>query len=313
MAGCPWQPFSLKERPKMYKRARLIYNPTAGREQIRKALPFILDKLEMAGYETSAYATQGVGDAGQAARLACQRGHDLIVVAGGDGTLNEVINGLAEANYRPQVGLIPAGTTNVLARELGIPRDFETACEVIIQGEPTPLDVIKVNGQYFIGVAGGGTLTELTYEVPSRLKTVLGQLAYYVKGIEKLAALQPTKMTIVSEEGRIDEEIMLFLVANSGSLAGFEKLAPQARLDDGYMDVLVVRNVSMPEFIKLLMKVPRGEHVHDPHVTYFQTKSLTVSAESQVWLNLDGEKRGMLPATFTVLPRHVLVRTPHGK
>lgn len=296
----------------MYKRARLIYNPTAGREQFRKVLPLILDKLEQAGYETSAYATQGVGDAVQAARLASHRGHDLLVVAGGDGTLNEVINGLAAEEYRPQIGLIPAGTTNVLARELGIPRDFEAACEVIIKGEAIPVDVIKVNDRYFIGVAGGGALTELTYEVPSRLKTILGQLAYYVKGIEKLVALQPTKMTIISPEKQFDEEIMLFLAANSASLGGFEKLAPQAKLDDGYLDVLAVRKVSMPEFLKLLTKVPRGEHVSDPHVTYFQTKSLTVSAEGEVWLNLDGEKKGQLPATFTVLPRHVLVRAPQG-
>jgi diacylglycerol kinase (ATP) len=294
----------------MYKRARIIYNPTAGRGQFRKYLPAMLDKMEKAGYETSCHATAEAGDATRAAQLASERRYDLIIAAGGDGTVNEVINGLAEKEYRPQVGIIPAGTTNVLARALGIPKDFEEACEVIIEGESTPIDVGKVNEHYFISVAGGGALTELTYEVPSRLKTILGQLAYYMKGVEKLAALQPTKMTIKSEEKLIDEEIMLFLVANSSSLGGFEKLAPQAKMNDGYFDVLVVSQVSMPEFLKLMTKVPRGEHVSDSHVTYFQTKALTVSSESKVWLNLDGEKKGQLPATFMVLPQHVLLRTP---
>lgn len=294
----------------MYRRARIIYNPTAGREQFRKFLPTMLEKMERAGYETSCHATTGAGDAARAARLASERRYELVVVAGGDGTINEVINGLAERSYRPQLGIVPAGTSNVVARALGIPKDFEEACEVIIKGVPQPIDVGKVNQHYFLGVAGGGSLTELTYEVPSRLKMILGQLAYYMKGIEKLAALEPTKMTIQAEGRRIDEEIMLFLVANIGSLGGFDKLAPKARVNDGYFDVLVVKKVSMPDFLKLLARVPRGEHVLDPYVTYFQTKALTVSSEHKVWLNLDGEKGGQLPATFTILPQHVELRIP---
>ncbi|EGL83884.1 Conserved hypothetical protein CHP00147 [Caldalkalibacillus thermarum TA2.A1] len=294
----------------MYKRARIIYNPSAGRELFRKHIPSILEKLERAGYETSCHATTGAGDAIRAAETAVERRYDLVVAAGGDGTVNEVVNGLAEKKYRPQLGIIPAGTTNDFARALGIPKDFEAACDVIINGKTTSIDVGKVNRQYFINIAGGGTLTELTYEVPSRLKTMFGQLAYYVKGIEKLAWLKPTRVTITSPKRVIDEEIMLFLVANSHSVGGFEKLAPKAVMNDGYFDVLVVRKTTMPEFLKIATQVIKGDHVHDPRVIYFQTAELKVTSAYPVQLNLDGERGGTLPSHFKVLHKHLVLRTP---
>ncbi|MDR4200793.1 YegS/Rv2252/BmrU family lipid kinase, partial [Bacillus altitudinis] len=134
------------------------------------------------------------GDATQAAENAAQRDFDLIVAAGGDGTINEVVNGLAPLEKRPKLGIIPVGTTNDFARALGIPREgVLKATDAIIDGVAKPLDIGKVNGHYFINIAGGGRLTELTYEVPSKLKTMLGQLAYYLKGMEMLPSIRPTE------------------------------------------------------------------------------------------------------------------------
>src|SRR5699024_253555 len=138
------------------KRARIIYNPTAGRELIRKELPTVLEMLEIAGYETSAHATTGEGDAMKAAEIAVDRQYDLVIVAGGDGTINEVVKGIAEQDYRPTVGVIPTGTTNDFARALQIPRDIKKATEVITEGKSLRLDIGKVNDEYFINIAGGG-------------------------------------------------------------------------------------------------------------------------------------------------------------
>jgi len=208
------------------KRARIIYNPTAGREQFRKELPDVLDKLEKAGYETSAHATNGEGDATEAARKAVERKHDLVVIAGGDGTINEVIQGIAEADYRPKIGIIPAGTTNDFARALAIPKDTLQAVDIILENKVKALDIGKVNDKYFINIAGGGDLTELTYDVPIKMKAALGQLAYYMKGIEKLPSLKPVSTVIEYDDEVFEGEIMLFLVANTNSVGGFEKLAP---------------------------------------------------------------------------------------
>lgn len=293
------------------QRARIIYNPSSGRELIKKNVLHILDRLEGAGYETSCHATKGKADATHAAKAAAERGFDLVVAAGGDGTLYEVINGLAPLQIRPTLGIIPAGTTNDFARALGIPRDIDKACEILIRGHKKEIDIGKVNDQYFINIAGGGTLTELTYEVPSKLKTVLGQLAYYMKGIEKLVQLKPARMKIESREKSIDDEIMMFLVANSHSIGGFERLTPKADLQDGYFDVLVVKKTSTPEFIKLATHAVRGEHLDDERVIYFQTAELQVTSDNLVQLNLDGELGGQLPGHFKVMHKHLSILTPH--
>src|SRR5690606_11369840 len=114
------------------KRARLIYNPTSGREEIRRRLPDILQRLENGGIETSCHATIGEGDATLAAAEAIERGFDMIIAAGGDGTLYEVINGMAEHDNRPPLGILPLGTTNDFARAMGIPKHWEYACDLII-------------------------------------------------------------------------------------------------------------------------------------------------------------------------------------
>lgn len=111
----------------------------------------------------------------------CDRKFDVVIAAGGDGTLNEVVNGLVGHEFRPKFGIIPVGTTNDFARAIGVPRSIEEAADIICEGKTVPLDLGRADDTYFINIAGGGRITELTYEVPSKLKTVLGQLAYYLK------------------------------------------------------------------------------------------------------------------------------------
>ncbi|ARK28735.1 diacylglycerol kinase [Halalkalibacter krulwichiae] len=292
------------------KRARLIYNPTSGREQIRKNLAYILERLEKAGYETSAHATTGEGSAKEAARKAAENGYELVVAAGGDGTIFEVVNGLAELKDRPKLGLIPAGTTNDFARALHIPRDIEKACDVLCGEHYEPIDIGKVDDRYFINIAAGGTLTELTYEVPSKLKTAVGQLAYYIKGLEKLPQITP-RMVRIEYDGKLFEgEIMMFLVSNTNSVGGFEKLAPDASIQDGMFDFIVVKKLSFPEFLHLCTLALRGEHIHHPKVMYVHANRIKVEVQGDMQLNLDGEHGGALPAEFVNLYQHFEMLTP---
>ncbi|MCI3922836.1 diacylglycerol kinase [Paenibacillus sp. TRM 82003] len=289
----------------MVKRARLIYNPTSGREEMRRRLPDVLQRLETHGFETSTHATIGEGDAALAAAEASRRGFDVIIAAGGDGTLNEVFSGLAELEYRPPVGVMPLGTTNDLARALGIPRSWDAAIDLIAEGVVRPIDIGQVNHRYFMNIAGGGSLTELTYEVPSKMKTMLGQLAYYMKGFEKLPRLRPIRMKVTADEVQLNEEFMIFLIANSNSVGGFEKLAPDALIDDGYMDAFFLRRCTLADFIRLASVVVRGDPVDDPLLVQFRTKRICIESEDYVQLNLDGEFGGTLPADIRVLPRHI--------
>ncbi|PAV28000.1 diacylglycerol kinase [Virgibacillus profundi] len=287
------------------KKARIIYNPTSGREAFKKELPTVLEKFEIAGYETSAHATTSEGDAIEAAKTAVERKYDLVVAAGGDGTINEVINGLAGQEYRPKLGVIPVGTTNDFARALSIPRDIKKATDIILADQSMLLDIGKVNDHYFMNIAGGGKLTELTYEVPSKLKTMLGQLAYYMKGIEMLPSLKPIQAKIEYDGNVVDDEIMLFLVSNTNSVGGFEKLAPDAKINDGYFDLLILRKTNLAEFIRIATLALRGAHLEDKNVIYAQAKQIKVSTDEKMQLNIDGEFGGLLPGEFTNLKQHI--------
>lgn len=294
----------------MMKRARLIYNPTSGREILKRNLPEILEKLESAGYEASCHATTGAGDAIKAARIAVERHYDIVIAAGGDGTIHEVVNGLAEQEYRPKLGIIPAGTTNDFARALQIPRDIGAAVDIITKGDLIPVDIGRINDKYFINIAGGGRMTEITYEVPSKLKTMLGQLAYYLKGIEMLPSIKASEVCIEYDGKLFEGEIMMFLVGLTNSIGGFEKLAPDSSINDGLFSLLILKKINLAEFIRIATLAVRGEHVNDPNVIYTQANRIKVHSSETVQLNLDGEFGGLLPAEFENLYRHLEVFVP---
>ncbi|QMV41323.1 diacylglycerol kinase [Cohnella cholangitidis] len=297
-------------------RARLIYNPTSGREEVKRKLAAILQRLERGGIETSCHATESKGDAIRAASNAVERGFDMIISAGGDGTLNEVVNGISIHDRRPALGILPLGTTNDFARAHGIPRKWEDACDLLTRRYTTPVDVGQANDRYFINIAGGGSLTELTYEVPSKLKTMVGQLAYYMKGLEKITRLNPTLMRIDAEGiGEFHEEFMLFLIANSNSVGGFDRLAPDASTNDGVFDVLALRKCNLAEFLRIATLVMRGEPVlNDSHFIHFKTNKVVVESDHRVQLNVDGEFGGTLPCSFNLLPAHLnVVVDEHGE
>ncbi|MFT8873023.1 MAG: diacylglycerol kinase family lipid kinase [Sporolactobacillus sp.] len=313
------------------KKARLIYNPSSGRETAGRNIAYILDRLEDAGYEASARATKGKGDAFKAARKAVRRQFDLVIAAGGDGTVNEVVSGLAEQDGRPRLGVLPLGTTNDFARSVGIPRDITKACDILCGGAEMAIDVGKVtfsvpqrlghrvplvpvggkvDHRYFINIAGGGRLTELTYDVPSKLKTMLGQLAYYIKGIEMLPSIRPVEVTIHYDDHVFSGNMMMFLISNTNSVGGFEKLAPDASLSDGRFDLIILKEANLPEFARLVSLATRGEHLKDSKIIYAQASRISVHVDEELQLNIDGEYGGCLPGEVTNLPRHLQLLVP---
>ena len=293
------------------KRARIIYNPTSGREIFKKHLPEVLEKLEIAGYETSCHATTGEGDATQAAIEAVRRQFDIVIAVGGDGTLNEVVAGISQCENRPKLGLIPMGTTNDFARAVRIPRKIDEALEIILAGDTIPVDVGLLNeDRYFINIAAGGRITELTYEVPSKLKTMLGQLAYYLKAIEMIPSIKATHMKIQMDEEEFDGNAMMFLCGLTNSVGGFEKIAPDASINDGLFTVMILKECNIADFIRIASLALRGEHLNDERVIYRKASRVVVTSDEEVHLNLDGEYGGDAPALFQNLKRHIDIFVP---
>src|SRR5699024_8728729 len=252
------------------KRARIIYNPTSGREAIRRDLVDILAVYEEAGYETSAYATTPEpNSAMMEAERAAKAGFDLLVAAGGDGTINEVVNGIAPLDERPMLAIIPAGTTNDYARALSIPReDPLAAAKVILKGKAAKMDIGQANDSYFINIAAGGSLSELTYSVPSKLKSMYGYLAYVVKGAEMLTSIKPMDIHVKYDDGEFNGKSAMFFLALTNSVGGFEQIVPDAKLDDGKFTLLIVKTTKFAEILNLITEVLKGKHVNNPNLIY---------------------------------------------
>uniref|UniRef100_UPI0035A0ABAF diacylglycerol kinase n=1 Tax=Weissella soli TaxID=155866 RepID=UPI0035A0ABAF len=294
----------------MSKRARIIYNPTSGREAIRRDLVDILHVYEQAGYETSAFATTAAPNSAlKEARRAAQAGFDLLVAAGGDGTINEVVNGIAPLEKRPMLAIIPAGTTNDYARALRIPREdpLESA-KVVLQGKSALLDVGRANDTYFINIAAGGSISELTYSVPSKLKTMYGYLAYVVKGAELITQVKPMHLHVKYDDGEYNGIASMFFVALTNSVGGFESIVPDAQLDDGKFTLLIVKTTKLPEIITLITEVLNdGRHIDDPNLVYVKTEHIEIKPtnDMQVMINLDGEYGGDAPVIFDNFQQHI--------
>ena len=291
-------------------RARLIDNPTSGHETMLRNVGEILNILEQAGYESSAFQTTAEKmSAAKEAQRAAKEGFDLIVAAGGDGTINEVVNGIAPLKHRPKMGIIPAGTTNDYARALRIPRENPIdAAKVILKGQTVKMDIGQANDKYFMNIAGGGFLTELTYDVPSDFKSVLGYLAYVVKGAEMLPRIKPVDLHIQFDDGEYDGQASMFLLGLTNSIGGFEQIAPDASLDDGNFALIVVKSSNPVEVIKLMgMVLNGGRHENDPNIIYTKTRKVVAKVKhgEQMKINLDGEYGGDAPMTFVNLRQHI--------
>lgn len=293
----------------MRKRARIIYNPTSGREALKNDLVDILGIFEQAGFETSAYATTPKpNSARDEANRAARDGFDLIVAAGGDGTINEVVNGLAGLKKRPKMAIIPAGTTNDYARALHIPRESPVeAAKIVLKNQTFKMDIGQAGENYFINIAGGGLLTELTYDVPSNLKSIFGYLAYLAKGAEMLPRIKPIEMDLKYDGGEYKGTASMFLLALTNSIGGFEQIVPDASLDDGKFTMIIVKTSNLAEILHLMVLVlTGGKHVDDPRIIYRKTNKLVAKpVNSKMMINLDGEYGGDAPMTFINLPRHI--------
>lgn len=295
------------------KKARLIYNPVSGNEQMSNNVGGILNTLEQAGFEASAYrTTPEPKSAEKEARRAALEGFDLVIAAGGDGTINEVVNGIAPLEKRPKMAIIPAGTTNDFARALSIPRDdLQAAAEVILKDKTMKMDIGQAGDEYFMNIGGSGSLTELTYGVPSEMKSIMGYAAYLIKGAEMLPNIKLMDMDLKWEDGEYQGPISLFLLAMTNSIGGLEQMVPDASLADGKFTLIGMKTANALEVMKLLvLAFNGGKHVDDPNVIYAKTsfldaKTIGKDADLAVPINLDGEQGGNLPMKFINLKQHI--------
>lgn len=294
-------------------RARLIYNPTSGKELMKKSVADVLDILEGFGYEASAFqTTPEPHSAMKEAKRAGLAGFDLVIAAGGDGTINEVVSGIAPLKKRPKMAIIPMGTTNDFARALKVPRGNPIEAAKLIGKQQTILmDIGQTDrGKYFINIAAAGSLTELTYSVPSQLKSVFGYLAYLVKGAELLPRVQNVPVKIFHDHGVVEDEVSMIFVALTNSVGGFETIAPDAKLDDGKFTLILVKTANLIELTHIIgLMLNGGRHISHSKLEYIKTSYLRIEPQDpkarRLMINLDGEYGGDAPVELRNLNNHI--------
>ncbi len=295
-------------------RACVIFNPAARGNKARR----FRRHLEEIGGQSALKATVAPGDARRLAAEAVNDGFDLVVAAGGDGTVNEVLNGLGDAPdgfARTLLGVLPLGTVNVFARELGLPLRIERAWEVLRRGRETCIDLPRaefaVNGSrrklYFVQLAGAGMDARAIELVDWEHKKRVGPLAYIIAGWKALREPQP-KITVSADGLSVTGEFVL--VGNGRFYGGPLPAFPQADLRDGLLDICVLPRLNWLALLRCVPSLVLGREAPAAVVRNFQAVRFELGAETPTAFELDGEWAGHLPATFAVEPGRLRVIVP---
>jgi len=271
------------------KKVKFIYNPYAGDNYIMDKLDEVIDVHQKHGYRVVPERLDEEHNMA-AAMEDIHEGYSQILIAGGDGTVDILINYMMERDIKLPIGILPMGTANDYAKYIGIPKDISKALETMFRLPSLKMDVGKINEKYFINVASTGLLTDVSQKTHSELKNAIGKLAYYIKGLEQIPTFRKIPVKFTSEEKTYDGDMYALLVFN-GRTAGNLDFAYKSKANDGLLDVILIK-ASFKEIVPLLAKMLRGDHLEDPvGLLYFQTKELFIETTDELIVSdIDGER-----------------------
>jgi len=274
------------------KNLLFIVNPSAGRKHIKSKLFEIVDLFVKAEYNVRVYPTQAKEDA---TRIVSEEGwlYDLIVCAGGDGTLDEVVTGCMKCGCDTPIGYIPCGTTNDFARSLGIPKDPIRATKRIVKYPPKPIDVGSFNGDYFIYVAAFGAFTDVTYTTPQGYKNYLGHAAYVLEGIKSVPNLTSYHLKVEYDDNVIEDDFFIGMITNSLTVGGFPNPNSKiAEFDDGMYEALLVKYPTNPIDLQATVTAYLMGEFNPEYMYQFKAKKIIIESPEAIMWTLDGEFGG---------------------
>lgn len=284
------------------KKAMLIINPTSGGE---KALDY-KEKLENKAKEYFEYIetkiTEKAKDATAFAEEASKENYEAVIVFGGDGTVNEVISGIAEKNYIPKLGIIPGGTGNLITKLLEISQDIDEAIDQLDFNKTNAIDIGKANKSYFGYIFSVGSLPEAIHNVEIEDKTKYGVLAYAINTIKSVIKDEVFNIKIETENGSYEGEASQVLVLLSNYYAD-KKIFEENK--DGYANILILKNASIISKLSLIPDLLKGDIVENDNIEYIKAKDITISSDTKLESDIDGDRSDDLPVKITVLGNHI--------
>ena len=284
------------------RKAMLIINPTSGGE---KALDY-KEKLENKAKEYFEYVetkiTEKAKDATAFAEEASKENYEAVIVFGGDGTVNEVISGIAEKDYIPKLGIIPGGTGNLITKLLEISQDIDEAIDQLDFNKTNSIDIGKANKSYFGYIFSVGSLPEAIHNVEIEDKTKYGVLAYAINTIKSVIKDEVFNIKIETENGSYEGEASQVLVLLSNYYAD-KKIFEENK--DGYANILILKNASIISKLSLIPDLLKGDIVENDNIEYIKAKDITISSDTKLESDIDGDQSDDLPVKITVLGNHI--------
>ena len=274
------------------KKMLFVYNPKAGKAMIRTKLADILDIFTAGGYEITIVPTRRHGDASSIVKNRSE-GYDVVVCSGGDGTLDEVVNGMLLSDHRTPLGYIPAGSTNDFAASLAIPTDMLKAAQIIVDGQDFACDVGSFNDTMFIYVAAFGLFSEISYSTDQQIKNALGHTAYILSGGKSILNAHAHKLKIIANGEEIEDVFIYGMISNSRQVGGFQGImGPDVKLDDGEFEVTLIKDPKNPQELNTIL-VSLLERNFDNELMYsFRSDDIIIESDEPVSWALDGEDGG---------------------
>jgi len=270
------------------KKVRFIYNPYSGENNITNELDNVIKLHQEVELTVVPYRIQKGKDLAEALDI-IDKTYSYILIAGGDGTVDSLVNAMVQKNINIPIGILPVGTANDFGKFINMSTDIQEACKQILNSKPVAVDVGKINDKYFLNVASTGLFTDVSQKTDVNLKNTIGKLAYYLKGLEELPNFRRLKVKLSSKECNYNGDMYLLLVFN-GKTAGNLNLATEAEITDGKLDVIMFKAIQIIELLPLFIKLLKGEHLDSDKVVYFKTDDVYIESSEDIVTDIDGEK-----------------------
>ena len=296
----------------MYQNIDIICNPSSGKQKFQENIKIIKKMLQKSGSNVQIFYTEKKYDAKDFTIESCNGSTDLIISVGGDGTLNEVINGLMVSERQVPLAIYPTGTVNDFATYFQISTKVQNFFDMIQKQQEKLVDVGKANDHFFINVAAGGAITEVAHKASSESKSILGRMAYILEGARDFPnqIFKPTTVRLTIDGETEEKEILFLLVANTRYVGGFKQLMNRAKTDDGKLDLLLVEKIPIKDFINIFVKAINGSHLSHPMVYYKYVEALEIQADPAMEMDVDGEYLGNTPVKISVHKKAVRILVP---
>ncbi len=271
-----------------------VYNPASGKRTITTHIDKI---IEIFAKQNKALTLYRLFDQNNVPleELIVTGGFDGVVVAGGDGSVNTIVNMVIKNKLDIPVGVLPTGTCNDFSRSLGMPTDILRCARLIAQGNVLKTDIGIINDGIFINEVAGGVLVNVSFSTDQNLKKMFGPLAYYINGLGELTNIKPFNLTVTTKEQVYTEQALIFLVLNGSDMSGFTNVIKDAQMEDGLMDILIFKNTSPIEITDSLLKFVSGGEYKDKNVVKIRTHECVIDCDKKISTTVDGEEGPAFP------------------